>query len=120
MSEQIVSSMDVLLEGIQKAIEEDASEEREITKTLAIALIDALSGIVNYGKPPQIALSEGINSAIENLEPSNRNTSLSNDDYYSIAVLVKALSASFVTHVETSETKIVQLLPASNEAKKVN
>ncbi len=120
MSEQIVSSMDVLLEGIQKAIEEDDSQNRKITETLAIALVDALSGMVNYGKPPQIALSEGINSAIESLEPPSQNSYLSKDNYYSIAILVKALSASFVTHVETSETKIVQLLPASNEAKKVN
>lgn len=120
MSEQLVSSIDVLLEGIQKAIEEDCSQDRKITKTLAIALIDALSGMVNYGKPPQIALSEGINSAIENLEPPNQNTSLSNDNYYSIAVLVKALSASFVAHIEMPETKIVQLLPSSSEAKQIN
>ncbi|MEO0966769.1 MAG: hypothetical protein AAFX80_00200 [Cyanobacteria bacterium J06639_18] len=73
MSEQVISSIDILLEGIQKAIEKDRSYERKTTKALAIALIDALSGMVNQGKPPQIALSEGINFAIENLKPSNQN-----------------------------------------------
>ena len=129
MSEQLISSIDVLLEGIQKAIEKDRSYERKTTKALAIALIDALSGMVKQGKPPQIALSEGINSAIspkgmrgaiENLKPSNQNTALSNENYYSIAVLVKALSASFVAQVEMPETKIVQLLPSSHEVKQVN
>ncbi|MEO0966770.1 MAG: hypothetical protein AAFX80_00205 [Cyanobacteria bacterium J06639_18] len=35
---------------------------------------------------------------------SNQNTALSNENYYSIAVLVKALSASFVAQVEMPET----------------
>lgn len=119
MSEQVISSIEVLLESIKEAIEQDHSPERKITKSLAIALIKALSGFVKDGKPLQVTLSEGINSALEDLQPSKPNLGLSSQDYQVALSLVEGLSKSFIAYIQLPETNVVQLLPSS-EAKQVN